>query len=193
VDVRVVKETVLRSVGASRVGSNPTPRKLSHKPFLYVYVITSYMSCSKCSVHPGFHNFTELGQTNAGANIWFSSPSLTEEKRFTEESIPNYIAHMDEAAFAGQWVWIFDAGGLDRLESPNPLVLRKFYMTVRERYKNTLQRIYILNMNWKVTMLYNMLYTFLCAESKRRLVHCETKMVLLCDGIPADIVQKVFS
>ena len=27
--VRVVKETVLRSVGASRVGSNPTARKCS--------------------------------------------------------------------------------------------------------------------------------------------------------------------
>ncbi len=148
------------------------------------------MSCKKCSVQPGFHNFTKLGQTATGAHIWFSSPSLTEEKRFTEESIPNYIAHMDEAATGGPWVWIFDAGGLDRLESPNPLVIRKFYMTVRERYKNTLQRIYILNMNWKVAVLYNMLHTFLCTESKKRLVHCENMLQLLHDGIPTGIVHK---
>lgn len=100
---------------------------------------------------------------------------------------------MDEAAAGGPWVWIFDSGGLDRLESPNPLVIRKFYLTVRERYKNTLQRIYILNMNWKVAVLYNMLHSFLCAESKKRLVHCETRLKLFADGIPSDIVQKVFS
>jgi hypothetical protein len=151
------------------------------------------MRCFKCSERPGFHNFQRLGYTSSGVAIWFSCPSLTEEKRFTAESIPNYIAHMDIAAAGGQWVWIFDSGGLDRLESPNPLVIRSFYKTVRERYKDTLQRIYIVNMNWKVAVLYNMLHSFLCAESKRRLVHCETKMSLLFDGIPADIVQSVFS
>jgi hypothetical protein len=132
-----------------------------------------------------------IGHTKHGEAIWYSKPSLSEERRFTEETMKNYLIHLDEAA-KQPYVWIFDSAGLDKLEMPNLMLMRKFYNEIKIRYRDVLKKQYVLNIGWKVNTLFNMLLPFLSEEAKRRIVNCKGPMELLADGIPAEIVMKVY-
>ncbi len=149
------------------------------------------MLCSKCSTRPGFHSFTLIGHTKQGEAIWYSKPSITEEKKFTEESVKNYLIHLDEAA-KEPYIWIFDAAGLDKLELPNLTIMRYFYMEVKKRYKDVLKCLYILHIGWKSKIIYDMLQPFLSDEAKKRLVNCKSQLELVSYGGPAEIVKNVY-
>jgi hypothetical protein len=141
------------------------------------------MPCTKCSTQPNFHSFRQIGTTLKGIPIWYSKPFLGIEKKFVEESIPNYLAHLDEASSKGHWVWVFDSTGLDKLEMPNPILMRKFYKIVQERYANTLQNIFMLHLNWKVKLLLDVIYPFMNSKAKERLIQCDSPICLLNFGI----------
>jgi hypothetical protein len=148
------------------------------------------MSCKKCDVRPGFHSFKMMGKTSSGKNIWYSKPALCEERAFLEESIPNYLAHLDTAS-TEPWIWVFDAAGLDSLIMPNPLLVRRFYLTLKKRYNHVLHRIYILNLGWKVGAILNIVRHFLNKESREHVVDCYSPLVLLNDGLPTDVIQQI--
>ena len=46
------------------------------------------MPCVKCEAIPNFHSFACLGKTGKGVNIYYSKPSLSIERKLTEEAIP---------------------------------------------------------------------------------------------------------
>ena len=102
----------------------------------------------------------------------------------------NYIFHMDQAS-AGKWIWIFDASGLDKVEMPNPILMKKFYLQIEERYKNVLHRLHILNINWKVKAILKLAKPFLKKEARERLAESSNSLLLLSEGVPAHIVQQV--
>ena len=104
----------------------------------------------------------------------------------------NYLIHLDEAA-KQPYVWIFDSAGLDKLEAPNLMLMRKFYSEIKKRYKDVLKKQYILNIGWKTNTLFNMLMPFLSDEAKRRLVNVKSQLELVSYGIPAEIVKQVYS
>lgn len=149
------------------------------------------MGCTRCAEHANFHSFKKVGTTTKGHSIYYSKPYLGIEKQFLETSIPNYIAHMDQAA-TSTWIYIFDAEGLERLEMPNIMVLRRFYKIVQERYRPTLMKIYIIHLNWKTKLLLSMLLPFVSKEAKARLCESATPLDLMEAGVSGDRIRHVF-
>jgi hypothetical protein len=125
------------------------------------------MPCLKCQQIPNTHSFQSLGKTTRGITLLYSKPYDALEKRFTEETIQCYYKHLDE--MKGKWVWLFDAPDLHKLETPNISLLRSFYKGVEERYKDSLQCIYILHPNWKLQTILGMIRPFMRAEARQRL------------------------
>jgi hypothetical protein len=148
------------------------------------------MTCTRCQIQPAFHCFKNIGKTSCGKQIWYTRPYLSIEKKFTEESISNYLFHMDEAS-SEPWIWIFDATGFDKLEMPNPMLMKKFYHLIEEKYKNVLHRLYILNINWKVAAILKIVRPFLKKEAQERLAETSNPLSLLSAGVPAQIVHQV--
>lgn len=148
--------------------------------------------CTRCQEHPNFHSFQHLGTTHKGHGIYYSKPYIAIEKDFKEESIPNYLAHMDSAAKHGPWIYVFDASDLDKLAMPNILTMRRFYKIIEKRYAETLRRICILNLNWKTKLLLDMIMPFVSAEAKKRLCQCTTPLELVEEGVPTDCILRIF-
>ena len=149
------------------------------------------MPCVKCEATPNFHSFECLGKTVKGVNIYYSKPSLAVERKLTEEGIPNFLWHMDQASEGGQWIWIFDTAGLENLEVPKLALLKKFYQIGSKRYFGVLQGIYLMNINWKVGFIFDMLRPLLSHAIQERLIHCKSPLTLLEKGVPAFVVSKV--
>lgn len=147
--------------------------------------------CTRCAVHPHFHTFDVLGRNSAGDIIYYTAPGKHIEQKFTEESVANYLSHMD-MTLGHNWVWIFDAAGLEKVDMPNPMLMRRFYKTIVERYGASLKNIYMLNMNWKVDAIYNVIKTFSSEDTKRRVVPCSHPIDLIAAGIPTAVIEKVF-
>jgi hypothetical protein len=148
------------------------------------------MGCPKCVEIPGFHHFSIIGETISGDNIYYSKPSIYTEKRLTEESITNYLIHLDNAS-AKPWVWIIDSRGLDNLETPNLLLLRKFYVEIKTRYTDIIKNIFILNESFMMKIIYNMIYPFLSSEIKKLVVFCPTTQALSKTSIDQLIIDKI--
>lgn len=141
------------------------------------------MPCTRCAVNPNFHSFKKVGHTRDGTAVFYSKPSLGIERRLTEQTIPNYLAHLEEASVQGPWVWVFDSGGLDKLEMPKPRIMKQFYFTIEERFGAVLQKIYVLNINWKVAFLLSIIRPFLREQAKERILVCDTRLPLIQEGI----------
>lgn len=76
---------------------------------------------------------------------------------------------------------------------PNPILMRRFYKTIVERYGAELKYIYMLNMNWKVEAIYNVIKTFSTEDTKRRVVICKHPIDLVAAGIPTAVIERVWS
>lgn len=140
------------------------------------------MPCAKCLENPHFHSFKCIGKTKDDLFVFYSKPSLSVERELTEKTIPNYLAHLEEAS-GNPWVWVFDSKGLENLKIPNPKLMRYFYQVIHEKYRHVLKKIYLLNMNWKVSLLLSMIRPFLCEEAKNKFVYCDTLIPLIQEGI----------
>lgn len=149
------------------------------------------MPCVKCEAIPNFHSFVCLGKTDKGVNIYYSKPSLAVERKLTEEAIPNFLWHMDGASNDGSWIWLFDTAGLENLEVPKLNLLKKFYQIVSQRYFGVLQGIYLMNINWKVGLIFDMLRPLLSRAIQERLINCKSPLTLLEKGVPALVLSKV--
>jgi hypothetical protein len=144
--------------------------------------------CEACFLRPSFHSFERVGETQDGISIFYSKPSLNVETQFREEAIPMYIAHMDEASVK-PWIWIFDAAGLDKLEIPNPFLMRRFYKLVSQRYVSVLQRIVLFHCNWKVRFLLSLIQPFVSREARERIVEVSSPLELATLGIDMELLQ----
>jgi hypothetical protein len=148
------------------------------------------MQCPKCIETPGFHSFIKLGKTTKGYDIIYSKPAIVEERKLTEETMENYLIHLDNAG-KNQWVWIIDSRGLDNLETPNLFLLHKFYLEIQKRYKNILKHIFILNKSYMMQIIYTMLYPFLSSEIKKMIVFCSKNESLIEHGIDIQIIKNI--
>ena len=150
------------------------------------------MQCPKCIETPGFHSFIKLGKTTKGYDIIYSKPAIVEERKLTEETMENYLIHLDDAG-TKPWVWIIDSRGLDNLETPNLFLLHKFYLEIQKRYKNILKHIFILNKSYMMQIIYTMLYPFLSFEIKEMVIFCSKNESLLEYGIDKQIINNILS
>jgi hypothetical protein len=148
-------------------------------------------TCTKCRDQPGFHIFSIMGTNSAGNTIYYTAPRHNIEPKFTEETMTNYLIHMD-TTIGSDWVWIFDAAGLEKVDMPNPVLMRKFYKTIVERYGKSLKYIYMLNMNWKIEAIYKIIKTFSSEDTKKRVVICKEPIELVAAGIPVTVIEKVY-
>ncbi len=150
------------------------------------------MVCEKCIQNPLFHQFHPLGVTEEGYGIYYSKFSLNVEKEFREESIPQYLAHMD-AASRTKWIWIFDSSGLEHMPTPNPFVVKKFFKLLQERYKDSLVKIYIFDMNWKVSFLLSLVEPFMNKDMRHRIQECKSPLELVSVKIPSLVLRELCS
>jgi hypothetical protein len=150
------------------------------------------MSCEKCIENPFFHHFLHVGNTEEGYGIYYSKFSLNVEKQFREEAIPQYLSHMDKASHT-KWIWIFDSCGLDKMEMPNPFVVKKFFKLLQERYKHALLKIYIFDVNWKVSFLLQLIHPLMAKDMRNRIQECKTPLELLSAKIPSLVFRDICS
>lgn len=133
-----------------------------------------------------------MGNTEEGYAIYYSKFSLNMEKEFREESIPQYLAHMD-AASQSKWIWIFDSCGLEHMPMPNPLVVKKFFKLLQDRYKHSLLKIFIFDVNWKVSFLLSLVQPFMTKETRHRIQECKSPLELVSAKIPPLIFRELCS
>ncbi len=151
------------------------------------------MPCFRCEAQPGFHSFRNLGRTKDGHCIFYSKPSLNVERTLTESTVENLLSHMDDATSLGTWIYIFDAQGLDKMEMPNVLLMRKFSKTVQERYRGKMVRVFIVNKNWAFELVFNLLKPFMSKENKELYIFCSSPVILLQHDIPSDVIRTVWN
>lgn len=143
------------------------------------------MSCKHCKNDSNYHSFEFLGRTKINDAIYYTRVSKAKEYKINEDTIIDYIDHMDSASMSA-WVWIFDCRGLEALHMPSLNILRKFTELVQERYKFVLKHIYILYPNWKMNIMLSMIQPFLKEETRKRLVICDTPLQVFETGISND-------
>lgn len=147
------------------------------------------MPCQTCQQIPNTHSFKVLGKTSKGVTLVYSKPFDSLEKEFTRANIESYYEHLDE--YIGQWIWMFDAKDLHKLPMPRLDLLKIFYKGVEERYKDTLQCIYVVHPNWRLQAILNILRPFMKSAAKKRLVESPSALELIALGIDAAIVKEL--
>ena len=146
------------------------------------------MGCKNCAKEKGYHSFEFLGRTKSDDAIYYSNISKAKEHRLNEETIVDFIAHMDEASITS-WIWIFDCRGLEAIHMPSMKILREFTQLIQERYKFVLKHIYIVYPNWKMNIMLSMVQPFLKDETRRRLVVCESALQFFQSGVNHEQVK----
>ncbi len=149
------------------------------------------MKCIECMKDKTFHHFDFLLRNSTGDGLYYTCPAKGKARKMTEAELQNYYAHMDEASISS-WIWIIDCRGLEKLDMPNVTLLKKFMESIQERYKFVLKEIYVIHMNWKMSMILHMIKPFMKDEAKKRLILCESPLQLLKSGLTAEIAKSVF-
>ncbi len=147
------------------------------------------MPCEKCIAVPRTHSFQILGRSSKGVTFMYSKPFDEPEKKFTEETIQSYYKHFDE--LKGQWVWLFDATSLHKLETPTVSILLSFYKGMEARYKDSLRCIYILHPNWRLQTIVGMIQPFMRAEAGERFVKNPSLLELVGIGMDVSLAKSL--
>lgn len=148
------------------------------------------MPCRRCEKEEGYHSFEFQGRTTHGDAIFLTRVSNSKEIKLTEESMKDYITHMDEASISS-WIWIFDCRGMEKIEVPSLKSLKTFSEIIEERYKFVLKQTVLLHPNWKMNIMLSMLQPFMKDESKKRIIRCESSLQLYEKGVSADLIRKL--
>ena len=148
------------------------------------------MECSRCKHDPTFHNFEFLSRTPTGETIYYTCPGKGKQREMTEDSIFDYVAHMDEASSSG-WYWIIDCNGLESFHMPTISVLQKFLQLIQDRYKYVLKNVFIININWKMQIMLQMAKPFMKDQAKERLTIVKNKLQFFASGFDSHTVAKL--
>ena len=147
------------------------------------------MPCEKCQSVPHTHSFQILSQSSKGITFLYSKPFDALEKRFTEETIQCYYKHFDE--LKGQWIWLFDATSLHKLETPSLSILLSFYKGLETRYKDSLRCIYILHPNWRLQTIVGMIQPFMRAGADERFIKDPSLLELVGAGLDVSLAKSL--
>ncbi len=147
------------------------------------------MPCQTCQITPNTHSFKVLGKTSKGVTIVYSKPYDALEQTFTQTTIQSYYDHFDE--YTDPWIWIFDAKDLHKRSLPKLELLHSLYTGVEERYKDTLQCIYVVHPNWQLQAILNMIRPFMKGTAKKRLVESPSAIELLALGVDGALVKQL--
>ena len=139
------------------------------------------MNCKKCEKNPIFHSFEFASRLSTGEGVYYTCPSKGVQREMKEDSIIDYVAHMDGASI-GSWIWIIECSGLEAFHLPSLSVLQKFMTVIQERYKFVLRKVYIVNTNWKMNIILNITKPFIQNDMKNKLVIVQSTLHLLSYG-----------
>ncbi len=146
------------------------------------------MDCERCSRDPTYHSFEFISRSSQGDGVYYTCPAKGKLRDMKEDSIPDFVAHMDSASI-GAWIWIIDCSGLESFHMPSITVLRKFMSLIQDRYKYVLKHVYIMNINWKMNMILSMIKPFMKDEAKERLTIIQSKLQFVQLGINVPSVK----
>jgi hypothetical protein len=151
-------------------------------------------ACTKCTTHPNFHHFEYVGETSTGRHIYYTRPYPNIETKFTESTMCNYLYHMEASKKTpGPFVWIFDAYGIDKYETPKMKLMKSFYENMRKEYKNVMECVYILNTNIMTRLILKMVEPFLKSENRGKIKTISSRVELLQEGMSGQVVNCVWS
>jgi hypothetical protein len=148
------------------------------------------MDCARCRKDPTFHSFEFISRNSQGDAIYYTCPSKGKLRELKEDSIPDFISHMDSASI-GAWIWIIDCSGLESFHLPSISALQKLMVLIQERYRFVLRHIYILNCNWKMNMILSMGRPFMKEEAKKRLTVLDSRLPLVTLGLDSQILARL--
>jgi hypothetical protein len=146
------------------------------------------MNCHRCISDPTYHSFEFISRNPQGDGIYYTCPSKGKLRAMKDDSIPDFVAHMDSASI-GAWIWIIDCSGLESFHMPSITVLRKFLSIIQDRYKYVLKHVYIMNTNWKMNMILSMIKPFMKDEAKERLTIIQSKLQFIDLGINVNTIK----
>ena len=126
------------------------------------------MRCEKCKVNPSYHNFKLLGQLHDGARVVYSCPAAAIEVCPTKEAFPEYIAHLEEAS-QYNWIWIVDCKGIQSKNIPTLEVLKQMCETMQTRFIHKIVAVYLIQMDWRMHMVLNLIQPFLTPITKKKI------------------------
>lgn len=148
------------------------------------------MACRRCKEDSAFHNFEFLARTSTGETIYYTCPAKGKQREMKEDSIVDYVAHMDEASMTA-WYWIIDCSGLESFHMPNISTLNLFLEVIQERYKHVLKKVFILNINWKMNIILSMIKPFINDKAKDRLTVVTSKLQFFQNGFDSATLSKL--
>jgi hypothetical protein len=77
-------------------------------------------------------------------------------------------------------------------ETPKMKLMKSFYENMRKEYKDTMERVYILNSNIITRLIMKMVEPFLKSENRGKIKTISSRVELLQEGIPMSVITKVW-
>ena len=122
-------------------------------------------TCPLCSIDPLSHSLSELYEKN---NIiyYYTCPSKAKMYFDTEGIIKHYNGVLSEIPENKKWIWIFDGIKFDLKHFFQIEVAIELAKLISSKFSEKLQKIIIINPNFYIKTVYNIIYPFLNTKMK---------------------------
>jgi hypothetical protein len=122
-------------------------------------------TCPICSIDPLSHSLSEAFQKN---NIiyYYTCPSKAKMYFDTEGIIKHYNGVLSEIPENKKWIWIFDGIKFDLKHFFQIEVAIELAKLISSKFSEKLQKIIIINPNFYIKTVYNIIYPFLNVKMK---------------------------
>ena len=121
--------------------------------------------CPLCSIDPLSHSLSELYEKN---NIiyYYTCPSKAKMYFDTIGIINHYNGVLSEIPENNKWIWIFDGTEFDLKHLFQVEVAIELAKLISSKFSEKLQKIIIINPNFYIKSIYNIIYPFLNVKMK---------------------------
>lgn len=122
-------------------------------------------TCPLCSIDPLSHSLSELCEKN---NIiyYYTCPSKAKMYFDTIGIINHYDGTLSEIPENTKWIWIFDGTEFGLKHFFQIEVAIELAKLISSKFSEKLQKIIIINPNFYIKSIYNIIYPFLNAKMK---------------------------
>jgi hypothetical protein len=115
--------------------------------------------CPKCAVNPKAHSF-KIVKSDISKTVFFTCPGDAEDYADSDAILVHY-ENMLKLNGDKDFVWVFDCDRLDIKHSLEINTAKRVGTLMSEKYVNNIKQIYILNSNFVLNIILNIIWPFL--------------------------------
>ena len=116
--------------------------------------------CVLCAIDPLSHSFRKLNCQNKHMNLFYSCPAEATQN-FELDSVRNHLDIELTNNNNVPWGWIIDCNGFTMKHATEIQSIIEISDLITNKYANQLKKIWIINTNWVIKCIINMLWPFL--------------------------------